>query len=211
MVTTGTFLAFAASSAGWRPSEFSGATTSSCAPRSNMDLMSLICLFRSLCALVTSSLSSAIPSFAASSLMDWVSAVRNGLASFSDWEKPMTADFTSTFGYPVLSSVQPGPDAWDAAAEAAGPALVWLVVSASRLVQAVSATVSVVTASRAAFVRRTGGVDIGGSSIGRREPRHQDRATTDLHRWYNVVKPQRDGIGSAVFPTTDADRRPLLA
>ena len=30
-----------------------------------------------------------MPSFAASSLMDWVSAMRNGLASFSDWANPI--------------------------------------------------------------------------------------------------------------------------
>ena len=59
--------------------------------------MSLICLLSCDCALVVSSFA-AMPSLAASSLIDWVSAMRNGLASFSDWEKPTTAELRSTFG-----------------------------------------------------------------------------------------------------------------
>ena len=43
-----------------------------------------------------------MPSLAASSWMDWVSAMRNGLASFSDWEKPTIAFFRSIFGVPLL-------------------------------------------------------------------------------------------------------------
>jgi len=39
-----------------------------------------------------------MPSLAASSRIDCVSAMRNGLPSFSDWENPTTAVFRSTFG-----------------------------------------------------------------------------------------------------------------
>lgn len=60
--------------------------------------MSLICRLRSLWALVTSSLSVGMPSFAAWSRMDCVSAIRKGLASFSDCEKPITAVFGSILG-----------------------------------------------------------------------------------------------------------------
>lgn len=68
------------------------------APWESMSWMSLICLGSCDCALVVSSFFT--PILAASSLMDWVSAIRNGLASFSDWEKPTTAFFRSSFGAP---------------------------------------------------------------------------------------------------------------
>ena len=58
------------------------------APWSTIDLMSEISLLRSEFALVVMRL---MPRAAASSLMDWVSAIRNGLASFSDWAKPIVA------------------------------------------------------------------------------------------------------------------------
>src|SRR6188508_24903 len=83
--------------------------------------MSEISLFRSDWALVTRRF--VMPSLAASSLIDWVSAMRNGFASFSDWEKPTTAPFRSTWGYPVLLRAQPGPALWFCAADAAGPSL----------------------------------------------------------------------------------------
>ena len=86
MVRTGTFFAAAAFSAGSRPSEFSGAMMRNCAPWESMSWMSLICLDSCDCALVVSSFLT--PILAASSLIDCVSAIRNGLASFSDWEKP---------------------------------------------------------------------------------------------------------------------------
>src|SRR6185503_20929784 len=76
-----------------------------------MLLMSEISLLRSDSALVVSSL---IPSFAASSLIDWVSAIRNGLASFSDCAKPIVAVLRSSFGTPsplYLSNVQASPAA----------------------------------------------------------------------------------------------------
>ncbi|SQA26200.1 Uncharacterised protein [Streptomyces griseus] len=63
-----------------------------------MSWMSLICLDSWDWALVVRSFLT--PIFAASSLMDWVSAIRNGLASFSDWEKPTTASLRSSFGAP---------------------------------------------------------------------------------------------------------------
>src|SRR5689334_1723242 len=47
-----------------------------------------------------------MPSLAASSLMDCVSAIRNGLASFSDWEKPTLAVLRSIFVPPYWSMVQ---------------------------------------------------------------------------------------------------------
>ena len=58
------------------------------APWSIIPLMSEISLLRSDSALVVRSL---MPSFAASSLIDCVSAIRNGFASFSDWAKPTVA------------------------------------------------------------------------------------------------------------------------
>ncbi|CAM5400771.1 hypothetical protein SCYAM73S_00545 [Streptomyces cyaneofuscatus] len=98
MVRTGTFLAAAAFNAGSRPSELSGATMRNWAPCDSMSWMSLICLDSWDWALVVRSFLT--PIFFASSLMDWVSAIRNGLASFSDWEKPTTAFFRSSFGAP---------------------------------------------------------------------------------------------------------------
>lgn len=111
MVITGTCLAAAACSAGSRPSEFSGATMSSCAPWASMSWMSLICLGSWDCALVVSSFLT--PSLAASSLMDCVSAMRKGLASFSDCEKPTTAFFRSIFVAPYVLRVQPVPGSAD--------------------------------------------------------------------------------------------------
>ena len=98
MVMIGTFLDCAYSSAGSRPSELSGEMISAWAPWSTIPLMSEISLFRSDSAFVVISL---IPSFAASSLIDWVSAIRNGFASFSDWANPIVAVFRSSFGTPA--------------------------------------------------------------------------------------------------------------
>ena len=106
-VSTGMFLARAAASAGSRPSELSGATINACAPLLIMSWMSEICLLSWEFAFVVSS--SLTPTLAASSLIDWVSAIRNGLASFSDWENPTTAFFRSIFSPPYCSSVQVGP------------------------------------------------------------------------------------------------------
>src|SRR5689334_1350638 len=69
--------------------------------------MSLICLDNCDWASVVSSFLT--PILAASSLIDWVSAIRNGLASFSDCEKPTTAFFRSSLGAPYWSTVQLGP------------------------------------------------------------------------------------------------------
>src|SRR5689334_15124402 len=107
MVSTGTFLAAAACRAGSRPSELSGATIRNWAPWLSMSWMSLICLDSCDWALVVSSFLT--PSLAASSLIDWVSAMRNGLASFSDWEKPTMAFFRSSLGAPYWSTVHVGP------------------------------------------------------------------------------------------------------
>src|ERR1700759_2843552 len=82
-----------------QPSEFSGAITSSCTPESISCSTSLICLVNCELALVAARL--VIPSLAASALMDWVSAIRNGFGSFSDWEKPTLA---------VLRSILVPPD-----------------------------------------------------------------------------------------------------
>ena len=82
------------------------------APWSIMPWMSLISLLRSRLGVGREQL--VTPSFAASSLIDWVSAIRNGLASFSDWEKPTVAVFRSSFGTPpplYLSNVQASPGA----------------------------------------------------------------------------------------------------
>lgn len=68
------------------------------APCDSMSWMSLICLDSCDCAFVVSSFLT--PILAASSLMDWVSAIRKGLASFSDWEKPTTASLRSSLGAP---------------------------------------------------------------------------------------------------------------
>ena len=51
-------------------------------------------------------LAAGMPIFAASSLIDCVSAMRNGLASFSDWEKPTLAVLRSTLVPPNCSRVQ---------------------------------------------------------------------------------------------------------
>ena len=59
--------------------------------------MSEISLLRSDSALVTMR---SMPRAAASSRIDWVSAMRNGLASRSDWAKPMVALLRSTASTP---------------------------------------------------------------------------------------------------------------
>src|SRR5689334_22403970 len=107
MVSTGTCFAAAACRAGSRPSELSGATMRNWAPWLSMSWTSLICLDSCDWAFVVSSFLT--PSLAASSLIDWVSAIRNGLASFSDWEKPTTASFRSSLVAPYCCSVQLGP------------------------------------------------------------------------------------------------------
>jgi hypothetical protein len=68
--------------------------------------MSAISLLRSDCALVVIRL---MPLFAASALIDSVSVIRKGLASFSDWAKPTVMLPRSCFGTPplYLSAVQP--------------------------------------------------------------------------------------------------------
>src|SRR4051794_38398179 len=101
------FLARAAASAGSRPSEVSGATTSTWAPWLIMSWMSEICLDSWEFAFVVSSCFR--PAFAASSLIDWVSAIRNGFASFSDWENPTTAFFRSIWLPPYWDNVQVEP------------------------------------------------------------------------------------------------------
>jgi hypothetical protein len=55
--------------------------------------MSEICFDSVDCAFVV--MSFLTPTLAASSLMDWVSAIRKGLSSFSDCEKPTTASLRS--------------------------------------------------------------------------------------------------------------------
>ena len=72
---------------------------SALAPWSIMPWMSAISLLRSDCALVVISL---MPRFAASSLIDSVSVIRNGFASFSDCAKPTVTVFRSSFGTPPL-------------------------------------------------------------------------------------------------------------
>src|SRR3954468_14949470 len=107
MVTIGTFFAFALAKTDSQPSELSGATTRSWTPESIICSTSLICLANCDVAFVVVRL--VMPSVAASSLMDFVSAMRNGLASFSDWEKPTLAVLRSTFWYPIWSREQVGP------------------------------------------------------------------------------------------------------
>ena len=68
--------------------------------------MSVICLDSWDWALVVSSV---MPSFSASSLIDWVSAMRNGLASFSDWEKPTVLPLRSSSLAPYFFAVQVPP------------------------------------------------------------------------------------------------------
>ena len=106
IVMIGTLASCAAFSAGSRPSEFSGEMISALAPCAIMPWMSAISLLRSDWALVVMSL---MPRLAASSLMDCVSVIRNGLASFSDWAKPTVIVLRSSLGTPPLyfSSVQP--------------------------------------------------------------------------------------------------------
>ena len=72
---------------------------SALAPWAIMPWMSAISLLRSDWALVVIRL---MPRFAASSLIDSVSVIRNGLASFSDWAKPTVIVFRSSFGTPPL-------------------------------------------------------------------------------------------------------------
>src|SRR5829696_7579733 len=111
MVMIGILAVLAASSAGSRPSELSGEMIRALAPWATIDWMSEISLFRSDWALVVISLT---PRLDASSLIDWVSAIRNGLASFSDWANPMVAVFRSSLGTPAelyLSNVHASPAA----------------------------------------------------------------------------------------------------
>src|SRR4051794_12757353 len=131
--------------------------------------MSAISLLRSDCALVVISL---IPRLAASSLMDCVSVIRNGFASFSDWANPTVTFLRSSLGTPplYLSYVQPP-----------APAVFWtccwaalLVVegaSFAPLVQALATSTSVARELTAiAFLAKPRGPDIGGlrSLSGRR-------------------------------------------
>ena len=108
----GTPFSLAASSAGSRPSDFSGEMIRASTPWESIDWMSEISLLRSPCALVT--IRFVMPRFAASSRIDCVSAVRNGLASFSDCAKPIFALFrSSTPATPspaYFSNVQRSPD-----------------------------------------------------------------------------------------------------
>src|SRR4051794_10184982 len=96
------------------------------APWSIMPLMSEISLFRSDSAFVVSSL---MPSFAASSLIDCVSAIRNGFASFSDCANPTVVVLRSSLGTPPLYApnlhASPGTAVWTtcAAPDPAGAAL----------------------------------------------------------------------------------------
>lgn len=108
-VMMGIFLAVACWSTGSQPSELSGAMTSALAPWAMSCWTSLICLPNCDWALVLRSLDT--PIFLASALIEPVSAMRKGLASFSDWEKPITALLGSNFSPPNLPSVQVGPAA----------------------------------------------------------------------------------------------------
>ena len=96
---TGTLASCAAFSAGSSPSELSGEMINALAPCAIIPWMSAISLLRSDCALVVMSL---MPRLAASSLMDCVSVIRNGFASFSDWAKPTVIAVRSSFGTPPL-------------------------------------------------------------------------------------------------------------
>ena len=87
MVRTGIFFAFASASAGPRPSEFSGATISACAPCAIMSSICEFCALTSAFALRSISLT---PSVLAWSSMLFVSVARNGLLVDSDCEKPTT-------------------------------------------------------------------------------------------------------------------------
>src|SRR4051812_16108420 len=111
MVTIGIFLAEAFWKTESQPSELSGAITRSWTPWSIRVLTSVICLSNFESALVVFRLPAGMPSLAASSLMDCVSAIRNGLASFSDCEKPIVAVFRSIFVPPNCVSVQLEPAA----------------------------------------------------------------------------------------------------
>src|SRR5688500_7673563 len=127
----GTLASCAALSAGSRPSELSGEMIRAFAPWAIMLWMSAISLLRSDCALVVIRL---MPRFAASALIDSVSVIRKGLASFSDWAKPTVMVPRSSFGTPPLyfSAVQVSPAlavAWTCCA-AALPAGFVLVLSA---------------------------------------------------------------------------------
>src|SRR4051812_14115367 len=111
-----------------QPLEFSGAMISTWTPESIICSTSLICLLNSELALVAVRL--VTPSLAASSLMDCVSVMRNGLASFSDWEKPTLAVLRSILVPPYWSIEQVGPAAeadattWAPAEAGAPPELV---------------------------------------------------------------------------------------
>src|SRR3954471_8472280 len=109
------------------------------APWSIMPLMSEISLLRSDSAFVVSSL---MPSFVASSLIDWVSAIRNGFASFSDCAKPTVVVLRSSLGTPPLYApnlhASPGTAVWTTCA-APDPAACPLAPGAA-LAQPASAT-----------------------------------------------------------------------
>ncbi len=99
IVMIGTLASWAALSAGSRPSELSGEMIRAWAPWAIMLWMSAISLLRSDWAFVVISL---MPRLAASSLIDSVSVIRNGLASFSDCANPTVMVFRSSFGTPPL-------------------------------------------------------------------------------------------------------------
>ncbi len=107
IVMIGMCLAVALANTESQPSEFSGAMTSSCTPESIICSTSLICLLNCELALVAVRL--VMPSLAASSLMDCVSAIRNGFASFSDWENPTFAVLRSILVPPYCCRLQVGP------------------------------------------------------------------------------------------------------
>src|SRR3954454_18515805 len=102
----GMCLADACCSTGSQPSEFRGAMTRALAPWAMSCCTSLICLLNCDWPLVTRS--PVIPCCFASALIDCVSAMRKGLASFSDWEKPTTEVLGSSFVPPNLPIVQDG-------------------------------------------------------------------------------------------------------
>src|SRR5882757_246880 len=106
MVSTGMCLALACANAGASPSEFSGATISTCAPWAIMSWMSVFCWETLALALRWIRL---MPSFLASSVIDWVSVARNGLLVDSDWENPTTALARSSRGAPYWAKPHGAP------------------------------------------------------------------------------------------------------
>lgn len=99
MVMTGILALWAASRAGVRPSELTGATTRMSTFWLMSSWMSEICFGSSELALVTTAVA---PAALAASLMDFVSAARKAAESGSDWENPILAPLSSTFGTPSL-------------------------------------------------------------------------------------------------------------